>query len=63
MNALVQRTANAASKKKSSSTTSSSEKAKIVSSRELQLIQSRDDILHPPMKFRALRVHMNPKES
>ena len=55
MNAIVRRTANAASNK-SSSSSSSLEKAKIVSSRELQLIKSRDDILDPPMKFRALKV-------
>mmetsp|Transcript_4417 Transcript_4417/g.9998 ORF Transcript_4417/g.9998 Transcript_4417/m.9998 type:complete len:387 (+) Transcript_4417:120-1280(+) len=64
MHAIVQRTANAAAKKQSSSFSSTSssvsvEKAKIVSSRELQLIQSRDDILHPPRTFRALRVPGN----
>lgn len=59
MHAIVQRTANAAAMKQSaySSSSVSIEKAKIVSSRELQLIQSRDDILHPPRNFRALRVH------
>mmetsp|Transcript_37968 Transcript_37968/g.68375 ORF Transcript_37968/g.68375 Transcript_37968/m.68375 type:complete len:386 (-) Transcript_37968:286-1443(-) len=57
MQAIVQRTATAAAKKQSSS--SSIEKAKIVSSRELQLIQSREDILHPVRTFRALRVQCN----
>ena len=55
MNAIVRRTAKAASNRFSSSS-SSLEKAKIVSSREMQLIKSRDDILNPPLKFRALRV-------
>jgi pyridoxine kinase len=53
MNAIVQRTANAASKKKPASDI---QKATIVCSRELQLIQSRDDILNPKQKFRALKV-------
>lgn len=54
MHAIVQRTATASAKKQALS--SSTAKTKIVSSRELQLIQSRDLILHPPSKFRSLRV-------
>lgn len=52
MHAIVQRTANAAAKKQTSSTSA----AKRVSSRELQLINSRDNIIHPPRNFRAMRV-------
>jgi len=55
MHAIVQRTATASAMKQTSS--SSREKAKIVSSRELQLIQSRDLILHPPLNFLSLRIH------
>ncbi|KAL7526562.1 hypothetical protein ACHAXR_003992 [Thalassiosira sp. AJA248-18] len=57
MHAIVQRTANAAAKKKPCS--SSPEMAKKVASRELQLIQSRDDILDPPRIFIARRVQHN----
>lgn len=52
MHAIVQRTANYAAKKEKSSP----DKAKIVSSRELRLIQSRDDILNPPRIYSAERV-------
>lgn len=54
MHAIVQRTADAAANQQSDS--SSEARARVVSSREMQLIQSRDDILHPPMMYRALRV-------
>lgn len=61
MNAIVQRTANVAEKKNQSllSSVSAEKKAKTVSYRELQLIQSRDDILNPPQTFRALKVPGN----
>mmetsp|Transcript_22340 Transcript_22340/g.47068 ORF Transcript_22340/g.47068 Transcript_22340/m.47068 type:complete len:376 (-) Transcript_22340:21-1148(-) len=55
MQAIVKRTADAAERKQSSS--SSIGEVKVVSCRELQLIQSRDDILNPPKKFRAMRVN------
>lgn len=55
MQAIVQRTATAAAATNQSAS-SSIEKAKIVQSRELRLIQSREDILHPTRKVRALRV-------
>jgi pyridoxine kinase len=51
MHAIVKRTATVAA---SSSTLDKS--ARTVSYRELQLIKSRDDILNPPMIFRAVRV-------
>jgi pyridoxine kinase len=47
MHAIVKRTA---------SSSRLDESARTASCRELQLIQSRDDILHPPRIFRALRV-------
>jgi len=50
MHAIVQTTAAASAKKQASS---SRERSKII---ELRLIQSRDFILHPPRKFRSLRV-------
>jgi pyridoxine kinase len=52
MHVIVKRTAAVAA----SSSPLIHERANTVSSRELQLIQSRDDILHPPRLFRALRV-------
>ena len=52
MHAIVQRTSENATKKQHSAIT----KAQIVSSRELQLIQSRDDILYPKRLFRAFRI-------
>jgi len=55
MQAIVQRTATAAASTNQPAA-SSIEKAKIVQSRELRLIQSREDILHPTRKIRALRV-------
>jgi len=58
MHSIVKRTANA-SKQKPSDSSSEIEKAKVVASRELQLIQSRDDILNPKQSFRALRVQRN----
>lgn len=57
MNAIVKRTANAAEQKQRES--SFIDRAKIVSSRELQLIQSRDDILYPPSVFKASKVYGN----
>eukprot|EP00584_Thalassiosira_punctigera_P000214 CAMPEP_0172539476 /NCGR_PEP_ID=MMETSP1067-20121228/10669_1 /TAXON_ID=265564 ORGANISM="Thalassiosira punctigera, Strain Tpunct2005C2" /NCGR_SAMPLE_ID=MMETSP1067 /ASSEMBLY_ACC=CAM_ASM_000444 /LENGTH=371 /DNA_ID=CAMNT_0013325169 /DNA_START=105 /DNA_END=1220 /DNA_ORIENTATION=- len=57
MQAIVQRTATAAAKKRSSA--SATGKAKMVSSRELQLVQSREDILNPPRNFGAVRVECN----
>lgn len=50
MHAIVKRTATAAS------STTLNERANAASSRELQLIQGRDDILNPPRLFRAMRV-------
>ena len=51
MHAIVKRTASVAV-----SSSLLDENASTASYRELQLIQSRDDILHPPMIFRAMRV-------
>ena len=58
MHSIVKRTANA-SKQKPSDISDGIEKAKVVASRELQLIQSRDDILNPKQSFRALHVPCN----
>jgi len=58
MHSIVKRTASAA-KQKSSDNSDGKEKAKVVASRELQLIQSRDDILNPKQSFRAIRVPCN----
>lgn len=55
MNAIVERTANASAKKRKQSNSSSSP----ISAPELQLVQSRDDILHPPRTFRAVKVSTN----
>ena len=52
MHAIVKRTAAAASVSASSTTSTT----KLVSSRELQLISSRDDIIYPPRLFHAVRV-------
>lgn len=61
MHAIVQRTSQNALKRQphipqKSSASSSTVDARVVSARELQLIQSRDDILHPPCSFRAQKV-------
>ena len=60
MHSIVKRTANAS--KKPSDHSDGMEKAKVVASRELQLIQSRDDILNPKQSFRALRVPSNKQQ-
>jgi pyridoxine kinase len=52
MHAIVKRTAAAAS----ACTTGTTSTAKLVSSRELQLISSRDDIIYPPRLFHAVQV-------
>ena len=52
MHAIVKRTAAASS-------TILNERGNAASSRELQLIQGRDDILNPPRLFRAIRVPAN----
>jgi len=56
MHAIVKRTANAAVEKLGDCSSTISDKAHAVSSLELRLIQSRDDIINPPQLFRALRV-------
>mmetsp|Transcript_8014 Transcript_8014/g.17106 ORF Transcript_8014/g.17106 Transcript_8014/m.17106 type:complete len:392 (-) Transcript_8014:1440-2615(-) len=58
MHAIVQRTAQNALKKQSRYHDDSSrgEKSRKVSSFELKLIQSRDDILQPPRSFRAVKL-------
>jgi hypothetical protein len=56
MHAIVKRTANAAAEKLGDCSSTISDKAHAVSSLELRLIQSRDDIINPPQLFRALRV-------
>ncbi|KAL9180946.1 hypothetical protein ACHAXT_009751 [Thalassiosira profunda] len=53
MHAIVRRTYNAATKKR---TQFGVEQSQLVSSREMQLIQSRDDILNPPRNLRASKV-------
>lgn len=58
MNAIVERTAHFSAKKKQSNSSSSLEDA-LMSAPELQLVQSRDDILHPPRTFHALKVSTN----
>jgi hypothetical protein len=55
MHAIVKRTAAAASAA-SACTTGTTSTAKLVSSRELQLISSRDDIIYPPRLFHAVQV-------
>lgn len=52
MHAIVKRTADYADKMSSPSSSA----AKRVFSREMQLIQSRDDILTPPKLFEAIKV-------
>jgi len=54
MHAIVKRTAAAAAASVSACSTTST--TKLVSSRELQLISSRDDIIYPPRLFHAIRV-------
>ena len=54
MHAIVKRTAAAAAS--ACTTTTATSTAKLVSSRELQLISSRDDIIYPPRLFHAVRV-------
>ena len=56
MHSIVKRTANASKQKSPDNSDDGIETAKVVASRELQLIQSRDDILNPMQSFRALRV-------
>jgi hypothetical protein len=56
MHAIVKRTADAAAIKRGDHSSTASHKAQAVSSLELQLIQSRDDIINPPQLFRALMV-------
>jgi hypothetical protein len=51
MHAIVKRTAQHADQ-----TAPSASAAKKVLSREMRLIQSRDDILNPPKLFRALKI-------
>jgi pyridoxine kinase len=55
MHAIVKRTA-AAAAASACTTTATTSTAKLVSSRELQLISSRDDIIYPPRLFHAVRV-------
>lgn len=56
MHAIVKRTADAAAVKQANFSSTTPNKARAVSSLELQLIQSRDDIINPPELFRAMRV-------
>ncbi len=56
MHAIVKRTADAAAVKQANVSSTAPNKAHAVSSLELQLIQSRDDIINPPELFRAMRV-------
>ncbi len=54
MHAIVKRTSQCA--KVGSEEGDTAEKANVVFSREMKLVQSQNDILHPPRLFRAQRV-------